>query len=68
MYTLHLTLYLQFDNNCEHEYIIMSTYCCPLTKYIIPDKNAKFRNFIHDHSGFYTLLESYIGINRALEK
>ena len=52
-------LYLRIMNNCEHEYIQIATYCHPLEKGV----TQKFNKFIHDHSGFYSLLESYIGYN-----
>lgn len=57
-------LKLRLPNNHEYEYIEIAKYCTPLTKFIQPARFAKFRNFIHDHSGFYSLLESYIGIGK----
>ena len=56
-------IYLKLNNNDEHEYIQIATYCTPLRKLHLDGIRKKFNNFIHDHSGFYTLLEEYIGEN-----
>ena len=55
-------IYLRLQNDHEHEYIKIAQYCTPLTTFVKPERYRKFRNFIHDHSGFYSLLESFIGI------
>ena len=55
-------IYLRVTNNSEHEYIQIATYCTPLNT-LANGINGKFNKFIHDHSGFYNLLESYIGLN-----
>lgn len=55
-------IHLKLQNDHEYEYIEIAKYCTPLTKFIVPTRHSKFRNFIHDHSGFYTLLENFIGI------
>lgn len=55
-------IYLRITNNSEHEYIQIATYCTPLTK-IAKGIPKKFNKFIHDHSGFYNLLEEYVGMS-----
>lgn len=61
-------IFLKLRNTDEHEYIQVATCCYPLTRIMAPPRGAVFRKFLHDHSGFYTLLESYIGINRGVSR
>ena len=57
-------IYLKLNNNDEHEYIQISTFCTPLKELGLNGVPGKFSKFIHDHSGFYGLLEDYIGLNK----
>lgn len=56
-------IYLRLNNNAEHEYIQIATYITPLRVIGLKGIYKKFNNFIHDHSGFYSLLEEYVGMN-----